>query len=129
MQDYNEQKTEATCKLYAVDWIIGVWLAWRAVQALPLPKRSKNQLFYLMKTEELDDFLKFRDAFKMLRTPAEEDQVLLAPEGLLLYWLTQRNRGVRTTIKFEKKFVLLLQSELMEYASWILDKREEENPF
>ena len=46
-------------RLYSVDWMVWLWLAWREMCKKPLPRRSANKLFYVMEDEQLDNFLKF----------------------------------------------------------------------
>lgn len=68
-------------RLYSVDWMVWLWLAWREMRKKPLPRRPADKLFYVMEDEQLDNFLKFRDSVKFLN--CEDCYVYIQPKGLL----------------------------------------------
>ena len=106
-------------ELYAVNQEVEQWLQWRKVNGKPLAAMHQmNDIFIVVTREELDDFLQFRHALRLLETPQDKQYYYVPKCELLSYWGEKRNKSLVEETRFGAVFIKISNQDMYELSLW-----------
>ena len=71
---------------------------------------------------ELDEFLAFRDALRLVETKEEAETILIPKNQLIAYFL---NLSISQTVRYGDTYYQFNRQSLMKLADWVLKYKNE----
>lgn len=79
-------------------------------------------LYVEVSKQELDEFLAFRDALRLVETKEEAETILIPKNQLIAYFL---NLSISQTVRYGDTYYQFNRQSLMKLADWVLKYKNE----
>ena len=85
-------------------------------------------LYVEVSKQELDEFLAFRDALRLVETKEEAETILIPKSQLIAYFLKDpefSNLSISQTVRYGDTYYQFNRQSLMKLADWVLNYKNE----